>query len=97
MTDNTTGYTQPPSQGLAIASMVLGILSILFAWIPIVGMISWVLSILGLVLGFMALSKPVGKGFAWTGIVTSGIGLLICILWVIGLGALMATSAATVS
>jgi len=90
MTDPQQSYAQPQSNGMAIASMVLGILSILFAWIPIIGMVSWILAPLGLIFGFISVGKPTGKGFAITGLITSGIGLLICILWVVGIGAAMA-------
>jgi len=88
-------YAQPPSNGMAIASMVLGILSILFGWIPIIGFVSWVLAPLGLIFGFISMGKPTGKGFAITGLITSAIGLLICILWVIGIGAAMSQAAVT--
>jgi hypothetical protein len=83
---------QPQGNGLGVASLVLGILSIVFGIIPVVGLISWILAPVGLVLGFIALGKPVGRGVTIGGLVTSGIGLAICILWVVGLGALMSTS-----
>jgi hypothetical protein len=85
---------QPQGNGLAVASLVLGILSILFAWIPIIGMIAWILAPLGLVLGLVGLSKPAGKGMAIAGSICSGIGLLICLLWVIGLSGIMAAGSA---
>lgn len=87
---NVHVHTQPQGNGLAVASLVLGILSILFAWIPIIGMIAWILAPLGLVLGLVGLGKPAGRGMAIAGSVCSGIGLLICLLWVIGLGGIMA-------
>ena len=80
------------SNGLAIASLVLGILSIVFGVIPVIGLISWLLAPVGLVLGLIALNKPTGRGMAIGGAVTSGIGLVICILWVVGMGAIMSTS-----
>lgn len=91
-------HTQAPPQsnGLAVASLVLGILSILFAWIPIIGLIAWILAPLGLVFGLVALGKPVGKGMAIAGSICSGVGLLICLLWVIGLG-MAASSSAIIS
>jgi hypothetical protein len=81
--------------GMAVASLVLGILSILFVWIPLVGMISWVLSTVGLVLGLVALSKPFGRGMAIAGSICSGIGLLGCISWLVLLGAAAASSTAS--
>lgn len=75
------------SNGLAVASLAPGILSVVFALIPIIGLISWILASVGLVLGFIALGKSTGRGMAIGGLVASGIGLAICILWVVGLGA----------
>lgn len=85
---------QPQSNGLGVASLVLGILSIVFGLIPVIGLISWLLAPIGLVLGFVALGKPTGRSVTISGLVTSGIGLAICILWVVGLGALMGTTVA---
>lgn len=93
MTYETTTPPPPPPQGngLAVASMVLGILSVLTAWIPVIGFIAWILAPLGLILGFVAMGKARGKGMAITGIITSVIGLVICIAWVLGMGAMMNT------
>lgn len=71
---------QPPSQGLAIGSLVCGILGLIgcCAW-PIAGP----LAIVAIVLGFVALGKvkanPVafgGKGMAKTGLILGFLGLL---------------------
>ncbi len=97
MSDNNYQGGPAPTQsnGLAIASLVLGILSIIFGIIPVIGFISWILAPVGLVLGLVALNKPTGRGMAIAGAVCSGIGLLICILWVVGIGALGAAGAAS--
>ena len=84
---NQGGYVQAQSNGLAVASLVLGILSILFVWIPFIGLVSWILAPIGLVLGLVALNKPFGKGMAIAGSICSGIGLLGCIGWVVLIGA----------
>jgi hypothetical protein len=89
-------HTTPQGgNGLAVASLVLGILSLLFVWIPLVGMISWVLSIVGLVLGLIGLGKPEGRGLAIAGSICSGVGLVACIGWVILFAAAAAGSAAS--
>ncbi len=80
---NQGGYVQVQSNGLAVASLVLGILSILFVWIPFVGLVSWILAPIGLVLGLVALKQPFGRGMAIAGSICSGIGLLGCIGWVV--------------
>ena len=82
-----------PSTGLAVASMVLGIISVFTFWIPFLG---WIPVVIGLVLGFVALSKPYGRGMAITGIVCSGLALLAKIaFWVVFAGALGAAAAAS--
>ena len=89
---NQGGYVQVQSNGMAVASLVLGILSILFVWIPFIGLVSWILAPVGLVLGLVALNKPAGKGMAIAGSICSGIGLLGCIGWVVLIGAAAAAS-----
>ena len=83
---NQGGYVQAQSNGLAVASLVLGILSILFVWIPFIGLVSWILAPIGLVLGLVALNKPFGRGMAIAGSICSAIGLLGCIGWVVLIG-----------
>lgn len=73
------------SKGLAIASMVLGIISVVCccAWyiaIPV--------AIIGLVLGCISLKKisegvADGKGMAMTGLVLSVVGIVAGIIWAI--------------
>lgn len=76
-------------QGLGIASLVLGILGVLTAWIPIVGFVAWIFAPLGLIFGFISVGKPAAKGLAIGGLITSGIALVICIAWVVGVGAIV--------
>lgn len=66
---------QGPSgtNGLAIASMVIGIFVLITGWIPFW---SVVVGILAIVFGVIALKKPTGKGMAIAGIVTGAIGAL---------------------
>jgi hypothetical protein len=59
-------YMPPPTNGLAIAGAVLSI----------VGLLTFgILSPLGLVLSLVALGKPYGKGWAWTGVILGFLGL----------------------
>lgn len=69
------------SQGMAIASMVCGILSILLCcwWIG-----SVILSIVAVTLGIIAIVKAMpGKGMAIAGIITGAVGVLLTILFVV--------------
>jgi hypothetical protein len=69
--------------GLAIASFVLGILSVLMGFIPVFG---WALIILTLIFGFISLSQIRknnhlrGKGLAITGLVLGFIAVLISLV-----------------
>lgn len=64
----------PEKKGLAIVSMVLGILAVVTSCFPFV---SVVLGLVALILGIMVIAKKTGgKGMAIAGIVTGAIGLL---------------------
>ena len=57
-------------KGMAIAAMICGILGIVGVWIPIVQYFTFVLSILGFILGLVARRRTVtGKGMATAGLV----------------------------
>jgi uncharacterized membrane protein len=75
-----SGYQQPSTNGLAIASLVLG----LIGWTVCIG------SIVAIVLGFVARSKirasqgrQGGEGLALAGIILGFVGLAIFVLFVI--------------
>ena len=75
----------PPQQGgkgLAIASMVLGIVSLVLCFCV---WISVPCAIIGLILGIVSLAKHApGKGMALAGVITSGIGVVLIILSLLG-------------
>lgn len=91
------GYPPPtqqprPQNGLGTAAFVLGLLAALFSWIPIVGVIGWPLSILGLVFGIVGITKvnrklATNKGLAISGTALAAVGLVLCILWTVAFGA----------
>jgi hypothetical protein len=68
-------YAAPPApKGMSIASMVLGLVSIAFGF-------TFVLPVVGLVLGIIGLRRePTGRGMALTGVIVSS---LILLVWVI--------------
>lgn len=87
---NVHVHVAPQDTGLAIASLILGVFAICTVWIPFVGLVAWILAPLGLILGLVALKRPVGpgRGVAIAGVVCSAIGLLGCIGWIVLIGAL---------
>ena len=83
---NNNGMPQQEKKGLAIASMVLGITSIVPGWcIPY---LPFILGLIGVILGGVSLSKKQGgKGLAVAGLVTSIISLVIYLILFIVVGA----------
>jgi hypothetical protein len=77
---------QQPRNGLGTAGFVLGLIGLLFSFIPFIGVVAWPLVILGLVFSLVGFSRGRGgqatnKGLALAGAILSVIGLLICILY----------------
>lgn len=77
-------HSRPPEEkksGLATAAMVLGIIGVVFGFIPILGMLSLPLGIIGLILGLVAIkamkSGRAGKSVTVAGIVTSIIAVVL--------------------
>ena len=98
------GYT-PPQQdkkGMAIASLVLGILALVGCLIPVLNIVSIILGIIAIILGIVALraikqGRAGGKGMAIAGIVLSILAILGAILINVLLGALVIEQQETVS
>lgn len=69
--------------GMAIAGLTCGILSISFGWIPVVFVLGAVLAVLGVVFGSVGLRRSAstgsGRGFALAGIVTGAVGVAVAI------------------
>ncbi len=74
-----------PSQGLGIAGIILGILSIFFAIIPCTMFLGVVLAVIGLILTIVGLNQATKlnaqKGLLIAGLITSILGILIAGLW----------------
>jgi len=81
------GYPVQPNNGMGVASMVLGIVGLVFSFLPFIGVIAWPLVILGVIFGAVGINKAgqvpgMPKGTAIAGLTCSLVGLVICILWV---------------
>jgi hypothetical protein len=73
-------YTLPPNKGLSVAAMILGIISVTVGWMCF-GPIP---AIAAIILGAVALSqikkspeRVTGKQFAWVGVITGSLSLVI--------------------
>ena len=79
---------RPPMSGSAVASLVLGILAVLFCWILFIGVIAWPLLIIGGVLGIAAFGRTRtgeadGHGLAVAGVVCCGVALAVCLFYLV--------------
>lgn len=74
-----------PGAGQAVTSLVLGIISIVFTFIPCFGFIAIVTGIIGLIMGILGRKSMTRHSMAVTGIVLSaisiGLAVLFGILW----------------
>lgn len=82
---NTVYAQSPPGSGLAVASLVLGIVGLVLFWVPF---IPYPLAILAIIFGAFRVKGKVNKGFAITGIVTGIITLALKIWFWAGIASL---------
>jgi hypothetical protein len=81
--------TGSQSNGIAVAALVIGILSLLVSFLPLIGLIGVIGGIVALILGIVGRSNAKkgagGGGMAIAGIVTGSIAMVIAILITVGL------------
>ena len=65
---------------MAVASLVLGIVSSVFSFIPAADLFGGIMGIVGIVLGALARKNPDKKGMATAGLVCSIIGTVLCLI-----------------
>ncbi|MDQ3449380.1 MAG: DUF4190 domain-containing protein, partial [Actinomycetota bacterium] len=73
-------YGQKPRTGMAITSLVLGIIAFLLAWFPIGSYLAVLLALLSVIFGIIAIRRPAGKGMAVAGLILGGLALVISII-----------------
>ncbi len=70
---------------MGVASLVLGIVALIVAWIPCVGVYALLFSVLGLILGAVGIAKAKktgqGKGLSVAGLVCNIIATVIAAIW----------------
>ena len=72
-----------PGSGQAVTSLVLGIISIVFTFIPCFGFVAIVTGIIGLIMGILGRKSVSRHGMAVTGIVLSAISLGLVVLFTV--------------
>jgi hypothetical protein len=82
---------QPQSNGLATGGFVTALCGAVIALIPFLGIVSWVISPIGLILSIVGLvlagRRQAGRGLAIAGIVLGVLGLIICSIYLAAFGA----------
>jgi hypothetical protein len=80
---------------MAVAALILGILSVVLSWIPVAGWIMClIMGVIAIVLGALGRTRqPDKKGMAVAGMILGIIGVAFSIIWVVACGALAATGA----
>ncbi|MGW3994135.1 MmpS family transport accessory protein [Amycolatopsis sp. NPDC004772] len=81
----------PPRNGLGTAGFVLGLIGLVLAPIPIVGVIAWPLAVLGLILAAVGVArvrsgKATNKALSIAGVILSLLALVVSILWLVVIG-----------
>jgi hypothetical protein len=73
-----------PTNGLAISSLVLGIITVLISWIPVLNFMSLLMGVLGIVFAFLGIrqikrepDEMKGSGRALTGLLLNISGVVI--------------------
>lgn len=80
---------------MGVASLVLGIISLIIGFIPFCGMIAFVPAIIGLILGIVEIVKKskekASKGMGIAGTILSAISIVVMIFWFFVVGIAFST------
>lgn len=66
---------------MAVASLVLGILSIVFAFVPYMSLVGGICGIVGIILAVLGKKEPQKAGLATGGLVCSIVGTILCLIF----------------
>lgn len=73
-------YGEKPRHGMAIASLVLGILAFLTCWAPIGSYAAVIMALLAVIFGIVGVRRTSGRGMAIAGLILGGIALVVSVL-----------------
>jgi hypothetical protein len=82
-TVSETSGVRPDYNALGKAAFIVGLISLVMSFIPIIGFVSWLLAPLSILFGIIALFRP-SRSMAIAGIVCGVIALFVCVSWVKG-------------
>ena len=69
------------ANAVSIAALVISLFAFLMAWIPFIGLVSWLAAPLGMALGIVAVLLPGAKKAAITAIILSALAFGVCLMW----------------
>lgn len=72
---------KPDHNSLGKGAFILGLAALILSFIPLIGLVSWLLGPLAVVLGGVALMKP-RRSLAIAGIITGALALVVCFGWI---------------
>jgi len=72
--DNKTGLI------LSIVSICCGVASAICCWVPIVYMLGFITGPAAIITGIIAITQKGTKGLAIAGIITGGVGVILCVI-----------------
>ena len=74
-------YAPAPSpHGASVAALILGLVGIVFCWLPLVG---WICQIAAVITGIIGMQQPNGRGMAIAGLVMGAIMLVLELVLVV--------------
>lgn len=75
---------QQAGSAAPISSLISGLVGLFLAFIPLVGLISWLLGPIAIIAGIFGVrAKSGSKAMSWIGIVTGIITLVVCVAWLV--------------
>ena len=91
MSDHMTPFASDETRRhnrLGITGFVLGIVGLVFGPLPVVGLLAWLLVVLGLIFAGVGYARARGgyatnPGISVAGLILSGVGLGMCVVWAV--------------
>lgn len=74
---------RPDHNSLGKASFIIGLVALVFSFVPIIGFVSWLLAPLAVIFGLIA-ARRARRSLAIAGIITGVIALYVCFAWIKG-------------
>ena len=81
----------PPDSSIGVISLATGITGLILSFIPLIGLLSWILCPAAIITGFMSFSRPAARGLGIAGLITGILGLIMCVVWLVLIGIVFAS------